>query len=415
MEKQPRDRYPFQTFFWPLFVEACGNRCCGECGQPGTAETLQRGHIRSHQNEGEAAPENLMPVCVSCNSKAQGEDMPDNRPPAWRDRFARLFLGALGVEISLKIEAQKGCAGVETACAGVNGTHTTDSKEVISWENLVFTPKNSYSQPSLRPLPSPSLAEVENALTAAINLGRGIGLPSYVDLGVTIVPPFENARRRLEGIIRHHGCADFLVGVKEFLRLGEWYDHEELYPKPGGGLPWQTFADNFSIYLDSGRRFEVRLAKQRAAEKEARDKRLAEEAAQKAEYERQRRAELPAKIAKVAWAEMTEEDKAFRKRMAGFNPAQPLCDEDAAYADDYLARFAQAKAVMTGFRKRLDKEYLAMIARAVVTGEATITDEFASLVEKIRKHHEAEKISEDTAKRYMDEISTASKTGFTRR
>ncbi len=56
-----KKRRPVDSWFWELFVQACGNKCCaGACGKIGVK--LERGHVIPHGDGGSDSLDNLIPV-----------------------------------------------------------------------------------------------------------------------------------------------------------------------------------------------------------------------------------------------------------------------------------------------------------------------------------------------------------------
>src|SRR5258707_7861631 len=137
--KHMKKRRPVDEPIWKLFVIACGSRCVN-CLRPD--ESLQRGHIQSHKDDGPDHFNNLMPLCAKCNGKNNNTfTMGDLRPLGWVDTFIKLLAQSLGARTLV--------TGGPSVPTGSTGTNPSDSKRVVTWNDITFERVNE----PITPLP----------------------------------------------------------------------------------------------------------------------------------------------------------------------------------------------------------------------------------------------------------------------
>ena len=120
-------RRPVDSWFWELYVQACGGYCCA-CHA--TDVKLERGHIVPHAFGGTDDLDNLLPLCPRCNKKYLKKETPDKRPADWRERFFLLLGHVLRPQIS--VNTAKGL------CNLIPATKRAENSKVIDWQDPEF-------------------------------------------------------------------------------------------------------------------------------------------------------------------------------------------------------------------------------------------------------------------------------------
>ena len=369
MPKQPtaktkRQRVSLDDYLWPIFIAACG----GKCVSCGSEENLQRGHIQSYEGHGPTTLDNLQPLCAVCNGKHNKEfSMEDWRPGEWRANFIKLLAQNLRLELTITKGAHptsKNGVGGDT----LNVQNSLENTEVISWANANFRFNSVLRAPfptHAHPYPLEEyLAIVEKLLR------RG------AQHAVSISPPDEKCRSKLCNLVKLLGGTDFMAAADEFLRQQNWFDEDNGYVRRVMREPWQTFADNTSLYLADASDRARRLAKQAAEERAAAVKSRAEQR----DREAKERWLKYQSIRGMSWATMTDADREFIGEITG----EPLTVSDADFArvEDIIKR--EWAHVKTTKRYAL----LAMFDRAAqlfIDKQLQLTSEQASEIGRLRK------------------------------
>jgi hypothetical protein len=307
-------RTPLEDYLWPLFVEACGNKCVG-CGQVEVA--LQRGHIQRHADGGALTIENLMPLCAPCNGKNnQGFSMIDTRPADWRDRFLKLQ----AQKLSTKPTVTRVDTGVIENGKGTHRGQTGDSletKEIISWDALTFEHDLEIyiTLPITALFPAaPNLPGAEEATVQELSrMGTKLQF-------APISPPKEKCRDKMKRLVVRNGREKFIAAGKEYLRQCPWADAKGYHIDR---LPWDTFVDNFTLYQDGAREYASFKAK-RDAEEHARAIQYRIEEQERKDKER---GDRYWNIRNVSFPNMAEDDRAFISSV-------PLSREDIQSVSD---------------------------------------------------------------------------------
>jgi hypothetical protein len=318
-ETTAKKRTQVDERFWLLLVEACGGRCVvPDCEDP--EAKLERGHIRSNASGGTGAFENIQPVCRPCNGRynQHKEQMGDWRPAGWRDRFLKLVCQGFGVQI--------GFTDLSPSDRTLSGENSLEKIRVVDWKQIKFIPGNELLNTLVATPSALPGHEIEELLVEVIRLGRSQTVP--------IAPPDEKVKSRLRRLAGDFGRETFLGCARYFLKQEEWWESPSGRVRPGWMKPWQTFAENWSMYLDDWRASEQRRVKREAEERERafRDRWMA--------Y-------LDA--CKVTWREMMDADREFAERVKKMasGPPQAVSDTDYLRAQDMLGRyrkFASKKA-----------------------------------------------------------------------
>jgi hypothetical protein len=244
-DKTTVKRRPVDSWFWELFVRACGGRCC-VCSKDGA---LHRGHIQRHADGGEPIFENLIPLCKSCNSKYKGGFTPDGRPAGWRDVFLKLLLA----EMNLGIMCKHIQTCVDTSLAGKppETTGLMDLRNVEFVFQIHYSTRNART-PTSRPM-RPVVAE--KLIWALFEKSRENPIPPK--------PPLRKRQDQMKQLAIRCGSEAFKIAGDQFLR-------EEPCPWVVGGEErgyaqadsWQHFCDCFPMYLEAGQKRAARIAKE---------------------------------------------------------------------------------------------------------------------------------------------------------
>jgi hypothetical protein len=224
-------------------VASCGNRCCA----PGCSATgpLQQGHIEAHDNGGYDNPQNLIPVCQSCNNKFKKLSTPDGRPYGWRERF----FACLAYELRPRFIAlpQNGSR------YAIPANETIDSTEVIVWRKPDFGPVDSLFT---RPL---------EARKTALGMVEEIKRESQNQYPTPHLP---NEARNRQLVIRAEGDPQgFPMACREFLRRqGFVRDANHVLDDS-----WGPLCANYPTYRRWAAEYRAETARARAAaDREAR-------------------------------------------------------------------------------------------------------------------------------------------------
>jgi hypothetical protein len=303
-------RFLLDDYLWAIFVDACGGKCVA-CNAAGD---LQRGHIHRHADGGPVSLENLMPLCAPCNGRNNKLfNMDDTRPSHWRSNFMKLVAKNLRVKPVIN-RVTHATAKNDKGVQGSGDQNSLRNKEVIGWEELIF----EYDSELSTPLPStpshPLLGEVLGTVQELVRRGANWRVPTP--------PPKEKCQDKLKRLVQRHGSKNFLAAGFEFLSQELWFDD--------GGYridrdPWQTFADNFDMYLVDAEKRASRKVKREADERE----RLKSD-----------RWATYLDAGKVTWPEMTDCDREFVDGMKNLSgEPREVNDDDYQRAKDILDRY----------------------------------------------------------------------------
>jgi hypothetical protein len=250
-------RTPIDEEVWPLFVEACGGKCCA-CGKLGP---LERGHIKRHVDGGPTAFENLVPLCKKCNGKNSKGLLTDATKPAdWRAIFCKLITE----HFSLKIEPRPG-AGVGRTDLQVGRTDLTELEPIeikgaYVWGDVQFVPVSQvYSNLPNTPSQNPNPEEIMRAVQELVGSGK--------NHWASIRPPGAKTFDAMQRLAGRHGIQAFLAAGKEYIRQEKWVGDKGFRLDPH---PWETFVVpvTFNLYLKEAGETAARKAKQADEERE---------------------------------------------------------------------------------------------------------------------------------------------------
>lgn len=307
-ETSAKKRTQVDERFWQLLIEACGGRCVvPDCENPDAK--LERGHIRSNASGGTASFENIQPVCRPCNGRynQHTEQMGEWRPAGWRDRFLKLVCQDFGVQI--------GFTDLPPSDGTLTDENSLENIRVIDWKQIKFVPGSEVLN-TLVPTPSALPGEIEELLVEVIRLGRNQTVP--------IAPPDEKVKSRLRRLAGDFGRETFLGCAGYFLKQEEWFENSGRV-RPGWMKPWQTFAENWSMYLDDWHASEQRRVKQEAGARE--------------QVKRDRWA-IYLDAGKVTWSGMADTDREFVGQVSNLSgEPQAVSDEDYQRAKNILERY----------------------------------------------------------------------------
>ena len=271
--------------YWLMQVAACGNHCCAP-GCPNSGP-LEQGHIESYGDGFGDDPENLIPLCRSCNFKYQKIRTPDGRPKDWRERLIQL----LGYAIQPKLMVVHQNSWFHT----IPATDTPENKDIIRWPKPefalgtgVFTPSNSTRKRAVAMVEK--IKRLSREKIPAPNLPTGPRNDTLVKFAESYATTFERT------------CREFLLR-KDFLRDdGSVRDDS-----------WRAICDNWMTYE---RWAEERVARDAAiAAKQVAEAAKSVEQAKRDKLEREW-TEYQRVIEVKAWPGMTDDDKVFIERVA---------------------------------------------------------------------------------------------------
>jgi hypothetical protein len=334
-----KKRRPVDAWFWELFVQACGTKCCA-CGK--TSVKLERGHIVPHAVGGTTSLDNLLPVCEPCNRQYRKKQTPDNRPPGWCERFF-LLLGAHLEPRFLRLHENS--SGYLTPAS-----NHADSKQLIDWHsgdlgaaNALFTQSSNMTRPDAEGL-------VEELVSASQK--SNLTPPRL---------PFKQRQTEMVGLAMRRGREVFWQSGLAFFRDAPWMPNVDGYDIERDS--WRSFAEHFYIYEEKWRDHVAAEAKQR--ERDA-----ARQAQQRVEVRESRwlRYLLAAKC--TPWPSMTDAERAFVARVEAEKdaPVRDISDEELARANAAMGReFAAKKKRLTIHLDLCDK----IIRVGQLVGEST--------------------------------------------
>ena len=236
-------RRPVDSWFWELYVQACGGRC-GACSAAGVK--LERGHIVPHAFGGTDGLENLLPLCLRCNKKYLKKETPDKRPADWRERFFLLIGHVLQPQIS--VSQEKGL------CSLIPTTKQTENSMVIDWQNTEFSVSTEVFTQSCDDVYQQAKAAVREMVTRSRELEP---------------KPFRPTAKRQEqmkDLAITRGVKAFRIAGEEFLREMPWVLDERRGSAHHDSF--LHFCESFDFYVEDGTKRAKRLAEQGKLQRE---------------------------------------------------------------------------------------------------------------------------------------------------
>jgi hypothetical protein len=220
-------RRPVDAWFWELFVQACGTKCCA-CGK--TAAKLERGHIVRHADGGQDSLNNLLPVCLSCNKKYLKKQTPDIRPTDWRERFFLLLGYTLRPQISVSQS--------KSLCNLIPATKATENSTVITWQRPDFAACTEvFTQSGV------TYEMAESLVRKLVKKSKQNAIPPK--------PPYEKRQVVMRQHAMRHGEKAFEIAGDQFLWERPWVIDEQRGMTQQDS--WQHFCESFDLYLEEGR------------------------------------------------------------------------------------------------------------------------------------------------------------------
>jgi hypothetical protein len=241
-------RRPVDSWFWDLFVLACGSKCC-VCGRPEVK--LERGHIIPYCLGGTEVFDNVLPICLPCNRGHLKKATPDNRPADWREKLF-LFLGqTLQPKLAVKFESGL-CNDIKPLRCTIQAAQTDENARVIDWQTVdgqsLFTHQSDTTK-----------NEAEALLRKLVRWSQAnCGMPPRV--------PSKSRQTELVGLAMQHGRDVFWNAGMAFLKAEPWMPNVKGHDIERDS--WQPIAENFYIYEEKWHRSAANENKQRERERE---------------------------------------------------------------------------------------------------------------------------------------------------
>lgn len=290
MPNNPTDnkkRRPVDAWFWELFVQACGSKCCA-CGRP--APKLERGHIISHGDGGTDSLDNLIPVCPPCNKEYLKKPTPDNRPSGWCERFYLLVGHRLKPRIIMSHKDSLGYL--------IPVTNTTENKALVNWERGDFgAPSEVFTQSC-----NLTKDEAESLVRALVIESKSFEVKPHAPFEKRYTQMIVNGQRTTREV--------FMGAGRAFLDAEPWLPNVKGHDIDRDS--WREFAEHFYIY-ETKWRAEL---KHEADERQRREAAVPEAAKvdddEKARYEAWRKLFMEKKLAFIAWFH-----ESLKKRKSG--------------------------------------------------------------------------------------------------
>jgi hypothetical protein len=327
-------RLLFDDYIWGIFVDACGGRCL-DCHR--TDVDLQRGHIQRHADGGPVSPDNLMPLCQSCNGKNNKSfSMGDLRPANWRDRFLKLQALKLGT----RLVVSKGHTPSDEGVQGLGAENSPGNKTVMDWGAVTF----EHTLDVYKPLPhAPSLTlslpEINAATEELFRAGKSLRF-------APIAPAKEKCASKMKRLVVHHGRENFIAAGTEFLRQALWADEKGYHIDR---TPWDTFADNFELYVGEAREQASFKTKREAAERA----RAIQNRADAEENAKRVRSETYRRVSVLRYPSMPEQDREYISAMV-----RGLQDNVLAVSDEDFRRIEEIEARYRAYQRTSKKRML---------------------------------------------------------
>lgn len=319
-------RRPVDSWFWELFVKACGTKCCA-CGKTGIP--IERGHIIPHSLGGSDSLDNLIPLCVPCNRKFLKNQTLDRRPADWREAFFLLLGHYLRPQIL--------CSITNSLRSAIQPGQRSENARLISWDNGDFGAANMLFAQSR----SMTIGEADA-------LVRRLVIESQ-ERDPAPRLPFKARHTEMVGLAMQNRQEVFWQAGLAFLDAESWIPNV-----PGHDIErdsWRSFCENFYIYE---KKWSDRVEAERKAAKKLRD--------QKVEYEhRQRISDFRSVLSIPAdWAGLTDADRELIVALKAHEEARDVTGGDAGKSAELRSRYAQhvrserqQKAKMDDFKNRL--------------------------------------------------------------
>jgi hypothetical protein len=254
-EKSKKKRQPVDAWYWQLVVQACDSRCCA-CGkhQSELKDPLERGHIKLHAEDGDAEPENILPVCRGCNKKYTKTDTPfDYLPATWRERLGGLLMLRLNPKYHVGM-----VVGHTNMVLTINPTENT---QVIDWKTCDFgLPIDVYTWSSTHGRDDHhSLQRVVNDLLRESRKCPNTE-PPY--------PPSKTQQATMRDLVKRYSAERFMLAGRFYLTEAPWITPDNRFLTNS----WQPFIDGFEGFEEASRE---RVAREAAALKQRTEQRTA--------------------------------------------------------------------------------------------------------------------------------------------